>query len=90
LKGDGPSGPIAQSIDAEAFSSGVSQLDNDRVTVSTYNRASSRAGRHFHRRDTVVVFTAKRAARAIFVRAGVVHDDERLVPEDNVTVFELK
>ena len=88
LKGDGPAGQIAQSSEAPAYTSRTPLLDNSRVTASAYSRTSPDAGRHFHRMDTVLVFTEERAARAIFVPAGKAHDDERVAPESIVTVFD--
>jgi len=90
LKGDGPWGHATESSDAPAFTSSSLLLDNNRVTATAYSRPSSVSVRHYHRLDTVVVFTKDHASRAIFVPAGKAHDDESMASEDTVTVFEFK
>jgi hypothetical protein len=91
LKGDGPSGRTVQSVNAPVFTAATPLLlDNARVTVSAYKTLSAPTGSHFHRMDTVVVFTENHMARAIFVKAGETHDDEGAAAEHSVTVFELR
>ena len=89
LKGAAASGTIG--IGPEPmFTAGTPLLDNPRVMVSDYGGAPSTPARHAHRMDAVVVITEERTARAIFVPAGTVHDDESAHTGKKVTIFELK
>ena len=91
LKGDGPSGKIDTSTAAPAFAvTTMPLLDNERVTVSDYPGPQGTSAKHCHPMDTVVVFTAKKTARAIFVPAGTVHEAETVADGTKATVFELK
>ncbi len=92
LKGDGPSGKIDRATEPPALAAtSMPLLDNERVTVWDFNPAQAASGRHRHPRDTVVVFTSAKAARAIFVPAGTVHGaDSESAPAARITVFELK
>jgi hypothetical protein len=91
LKGDGPSGKIVKAGGAPAFAAATMPLlDNERVTVWDYAAPPGPATRHAHPRDTVLVFTSERTARAVFVPAGTVHEAERVPTGTKATVFELK
>ena len=72
------------------FTAGPPLLDNARVLVSDYQAVPSTPARHAHRMDAVVVFTEARVARALFVPAGTLHDDESASPGKTITIFELK
>jgi hypothetical protein len=91
LKGDGPSGRIDKSSDVPAFAvTTMPLLDNERVTVFDYTGPPAKAATHRHPMDTVVVFTAQKTARAIFVPSGTVHEAEEVPSGTKATVFELK
>jgi hypothetical protein len=91
LKGDGPSGKIDKSTDTPALTvTSMQLLDNERVTVWDASRAQSLAARHRHPRDTVIVFTTDKTARAAFVPAGTVHGNDDAGGAAKITVFELK
>src|SRR4051794_8006299 len=91
LKCDGPSGKVVRAGEAPALAvSTMPLLDNERVTVGDYAPPQGEPGRHLHPRDTVVVFTSERTARAVFVAAGTAHEAERVPAGTKATVFELK
>jgi hypothetical protein len=91
LKGDGPSGKVDKSASAPAFAvTSMPLLDNERVMVWEYKRTGSGSERHLHPRDTVVVFTSQKSARARFIPAGTVHTADEVADGAKVTVFELK
>ena len=74
LKGDGPSGTVSRSTEAPAFAAtSMPLLDNERVTVWDASGSAALATEHRHPRDTVIVFTKEKAARAQFIPAGTVH-----------------
>ena len=89
LKGAAASGTIGIGPDP-MFNAGIPLLDNPRVLVSDYNGAPATPAHHAHRMDAVVVITDQRVARAIFVPAGTLHDDESTHGSKKVTIFELK
>lgn len=89
LKGAEASGKVG--IGPEPmFSAATLLLDNPRVMVSDYGSAPLTPARHAHRMDAVVVITEQRTARALFVAAGTLHDDEAAHPGKTITIFELK
>jgi len=91
LKGDGPSGKIDKSTAVPAFAvATMPLLDNERVTVLDYPGPPEQSAKHRHPMDTVVVFTSKKSARAIFIAAGTVHEAEQVPADTKATVFELK
>lgn len=91
LKGDGPSGKVDKAADVPVFAAtAMPLLDNGRVTVWEYHPAQGGAERHRHPRDTVVVFTSEKDARATFIPAGTVHAADETKNGTKVTVFELK
>jgi uncharacterized RmlC-like cupin family protein len=91
LKGDGPSGKIDKSTAVPAFAvATMPLLDNERVTVWDYPGPPEQSAKHRHPMDTVVVFTSKKSARAIFIAAGTVHEAEQVPADTKATVFELK
>ena len=91
LKGDGASGKIDKSTAVPAFAvTTMPLLDNERVTVWDYPGPQDKSPKHRHPMDTVVVFTEKKSARAIFIPAGIVHEAEDVPAGTKATVFELK
>jgi len=90
LKENGPSGTAGGSpVKVTNFRDiGVKSLmDNPRVAVWSYDRASAQSARHFHDRDAVVVWIVDGTPHAAFVPAGTVHTEEQ---SGSATVYELK
>ena len=82
---------FAGATDAPAFVvTSMPLLDNERVTVWDYSGPQKASERHFHPRDTVVVFTSQKVASARFIPAGTVHEADEVAANTKVTVFELK
>jgi hypothetical protein len=91
LKGDGPSGTIDTSNSVPAFAvTSMPLLDNERVTVWDATGAAALTTRHRHPRDTVIVFTKEKTARATYLPAGTVHAADDPADAAKVTAFELK
>jgi len=91
LKGDGPSGKMDKSTAAPALAvTTMPLLDNERVTVWDASGSKALSTRHLHPRDTVIVVTSEKKARATFVAAGTVHAADETSPGAKVTLFELK
>jgi len=91
LKGSGPSGKVDKSSEVPAFAvTTMPRLDNERVTVWDYSGPQPTSSKHRHPMDTVVVFTSKKSARAIFIPAGTVHAADEVTAGTTTTVFELK
>ena len=90
LKGDGSAGNVVKTSGIPIFAvDTMPLLDNERVTVWDYSRASQ-ASKHSHPMDTFVVWTEGRAGHAAFIAAGTVHSDEPIGTAAKATIFELK
>jgi hypothetical protein len=84
----GPPGPVAHFHDLD----GTKRLmDNSRVTVWSYDRASAASDkRHVHDRDAVTVWLIDGTPHAAFISAGTVHTEEQVGVIASATVYELK
>ena len=90
-QGRRPVGQGGKATDVPVFAAtAMPRLDNERVTVWEYSAPAGAADRHRHPRDTVVVFTSEKTARAMFIPAGTVHSADETKSGPKVTVFELK
>ena len=90
MKQAGPYGTDAAGGATPAFTGegGTQKLDNDRVTVWEFTKASAVTHRHLH--DAVVVAFGGRGPRATWVKRGSVHSDEGAGDSSRFYVFEIK